>query len=121
MKKLLTFAAVAEALTGLALLVFAPIVVRLMLGAEITGAGTVVGRLAGISLIALGIACWPGAIAQWAFYAMLTYSTLITLLMIYAGVIGLVGILLWPAVAFHAALSVLLVWARRKEPEARAA
>ena len=116
MKKLLIFAAVGEALTGLVLLVYPPIVVRLMLGAEITGAGIAVSRLAGISLIALGIACWPGEMAHRAFYGMLTYSTLTTLWMIYVGVSGMVGILLWPAAAVHGGLSILLVRAWRKEP-----
>jgi hypothetical protein len=115
MKKLLIFAAVGEALTGLALLVYAPIVVRLMLSAEITGAGIVMSRLVGISLIALGIACWPGNMAHRALYGMLTYSTLTTLLMIYAGISGMVGILLWPAAVVHAGLSILLVRAWRKE------
>jgi hypothetical protein len=40
---------------------------------------------------------------------MLTYSAIVTLYLTYLGIAeGLVGILLWPAVALHAALSILL-------------
>jgi len=55
MKKLLAIAAVGEAGTGFVLLVYPPIVVRLLFAAEIAGAGVVMSRIAGISLIALGI------------------------------------------------------------------
>jgi len=60
MKKLPALAAVGEAATGLVLLVYPPIVVWLLFGTEIAGAGIVISRFAGISLIALGVACWPG-------------------------------------------------------------
>jgi len=48
----------------------------------------------------------------------LTYNLLATIYLVYVGVHGAVGILLWPAVAAHAALSVLLVRAWRKERNA---
>lgn len=115
MKKLLALAAVSEAATGLVLLVHPPIVASLLFGTEITGAGIVMSRIAGISLIALGIACWPGNMAHRALYGMLTYSTLAMLYLAYLGVIGGVGILLWSAVAVHAGLSILLVRAWWKE------
>ena len=109
MKKILALAAVSEAATGLALLVDPPIVVRLLFGAEIMGAGIVIARIAGISLIALGIACWPGSKPQWAHYGMFVYSTLAMVYLAYVGLTGRRGILLWPAVAVHAVLSILLV------------
>ena len=108
-------AAVSEAATGLVLLLYPSIVVSLLFGSEITGAGIVMSRLAGISLIALGIACWPGNMAYRALYGMVTFSTLAMLYLAYVGLIGVVGILLWPAVAVHGGLSILLVRARRKE------
>ena len=52
MKKLLILAAVTEALTGLTLLVYPPILVRLLFDSEIAGAGLLASRIAGISLIA---------------------------------------------------------------------
>jgi hypothetical protein len=60
MKRALIVAAVAEAATGLALLVVPSLVGQLLLGEELTGIAIPVGRVAGIALIALGIACWPG-------------------------------------------------------------
>jgi hypothetical protein len=115
MKTLLALAAVSEAATGLVLLLYPSIVVSLLFSSEITGAGIVMSRLAGISLIALGIACWPGNMAYRALYGMVTFSTLAMLYLAYVGLIGVVGILLWPAVAVHGGLSILLVRARRKE------
>jgi hypothetical protein len=105
MKKALALAAVAEAGLGLVLLVYPPIVVRLLLGADIAGAGIVVSRVAGIALIALGFACWPGP----PLIGMVTYSAAITLYLAYVGFVGgLSGILLWPAVVLHVILTVLL-------------
>ena len=115
MKTLLALAAVSEAATGLVLLVYPSIVVRLLFGSEITGAGIVMSRLAGISLIAFGIACWPGNMAHRALYGMVTFSTVAMLYLAYVGLIGVVGILLWPAVAVHGGLSILLVRAWQKE------
>ena len=54
MKWVLIFAAVAEAGTGLALLVVPSLVGRLLLGEELTGIAIPVARVAGIALIALG-------------------------------------------------------------------
>jgi hypothetical protein len=122
MKRLLILAAVSEALTGLILLVYPPIVIRLLFASEIAGAGVSMSRLAGITLIALGVACWPDRNAQRAFFGMLTYSLLAMLYLVYVGGNGGVGILLWPAVAVHGGLALLLVSAWRKErpaPQAR--
>lgn len=105
MKKLLLFVAVAEAATGLALLVAPSIVVRLLLGAEPAGLAIPVARVTGIAVMALGFACWPGP----PLLGMLTYGTLVTLYLLYLGIRGhWVGPLLWPAVALHVLLTVLL-------------
>jgi hypothetical protein len=58
--------------------------------------------VAGIALIALGIACWPGP----PLLGMLTYSALYLAYLGLAG--GLTGVLLWPAVILHAILTALL-------------
>ncbi len=116
MKKVLILAALGEALTGLILVVDPAIVIQVLFGSGITGAGIVMSRIAGISLIAFGIACWPGS--GQAFYGMLTYSILATVYLVYLGIGGvLVGILLWPAVAAHLILSVLLIAAHFKTRE----
>ena len=105
MKWLLIFAAVAEAATGLGLLIVPSLVGQLLLGEQLTGVAISVARVAGMALIGLGIACWPGS----ALVGMLIYSALVTLylaFLAFAG--GSIGLLLWPAVAVHALLSILL-------------
>ena len=105
MKKVLIFAAVAEAATGLALLIVPSLVGQLLLGEELTGVAIPVARVAGLGLIGLGIACWPGP----PLIGMLTYSSLVALYLAYLGIAGgLAGVFLWPAVALHAVLSILL-------------
>lgn len=104
MKDVLTFAAIAEAATGLALLMAPSLVVQLLLGEQLAGVAVPVARVLGIALIALGIACRPGP----PLLGMLTYIALVTLYLAYLGVTGLAGVLLWPAVVLHAILTALL-------------
>jgi len=105
MKKALVFAAIAEAATGFALLIVPSLVGQLLLGEKLTGIAIPVGRVAGMALIALGIACWPGP----PLVGMLTYSTAVTLYLAYLGFVGgLAGVLLWPAVALHVVLTIFL-------------
>ena len=106
MKKVLIFAAVAEAATGLALLIVPSLVGRLLLGAEPSGVAIPVARVLGIALIALGVACWPG---RTALCGMLTYSVLATGYLAWLAIRGTwVGPLLWPAVMLHAVMTLLL-------------
>ncbi len=106
--KVLIFAAVGEAATGLALLIVPSLVGQLLLGEELTGVAIPVARVAGIALIALGVACWPGTPRV----GMLTYSAAVTLYLAYVGFAGdLSGILLWPAVVLHLILTALLILA----------
>lgn len=102
---MLIFAAVAEVVTGLALLIAPSLVGQLLFGQELIGVTLPAARVTGIALIGLGVACWPGA----PLVGMLTYSVAVTLYLAYIGFAGgLTGIFLWPAVAFHAVLSLLL-------------
>ena len=115
MKSALTFAAIGEAVTGLALLIVPSFVGQLLLGEQLTGVAVPVARVAGIALIALGLACWPGP----PLVGMLSYSVLATLYLAYLGVAGsLTGVLLWPAVVLHVILTALLTRdvARRQRP-----
>ena len=105
MKKVLALAAVGEAATGLALLIVPALVGRLLLGEELTGIAVALARVAGIALVALAVACWPGR--QLA--GMLTYSAAVMVYLAYLGLTGgSTGILLWPAVILHVILIVLL-------------
>ena len=110
MNKLLAFAALAEAATGAALVVAPSLVVRLLFGAELLGVAYAAARVAGIALISLGIACWPGkSPTHAALCGMAIYSLLVTLYLISVGLRGeWVGPLLWPAVVLHAVLTLLL-------------
>jgi len=108
LKTLLVFAAVGEAATGLGLLLVPSLVGQLLLGAELNGVAVTVARVAGIALIGLGIACWPGT----PLLGMLTYSLAVTLYLAYVGYAGgPTGILLWPAVVLHLILTTLLIHA----------
>jgi hypothetical protein len=117
MKKLLTFAAVVEAATGVGLLVVPSLVGRLLFGEELTGIVIPVARVLGIALLALGVGCWP---SNTALCGMLTYGALVTLYLAYLGVTGgWVGPLLWPVVALHGILTVLLAraWFQSPKPD----
>jgi hypothetical protein len=105
MKKALIFAAVAEALTGLALLLVPSMVGQLLLGENLTGVATPVARVAGIALVGLGFACSPGPPRV----GILIYSALVALYLTYLGAAGgYGGVLLWPAVILHLVLMVPL-------------
>jgi hypothetical protein len=111
LKKALVLAAVSEAATGIGLLALPAPVGRLLLGVELTGVAMTVARVAGIALIALGVACWPGTPLG----GMLTYSAAITLYLAYVGVAGgSTGILLWPGVVLHGILTALLTRAETR-------
>jgi len=116
MKKVLTIAAVAEAATGVALIVVPSLVGRLLLGADLAGVANPVARVAGFALLALGVACFPSCTAL---CGMLTYNLLVTPYLFYLAIRGeWVGSLLWPVVGLHVILTLLLLgvrWSARKE------
>ena len=104
MKMVLVFATVAEAVTGLALLIVPSLVGQFLFDEELADVAIPVARVTGIALIGLGLACWPGP----PILGMLVYSTLVMLYLAYIGFTGdFVGVFLWPAVLFHAGLSIL--------------
>jgi len=110
--KPLAVAAIAEILTGVALVMVPSAVGRLLLNAELSGAAIVTARIAGIGLLSLGLACWPNSeTTRSASRGMLIYNLLVTLYLASLGIRGeWTGILLWPAVLFHAGMT--MVFAR---------
>ncbi len=121
LRNILAFAAAVEVGTGLVLMIDPTIVVTLLLGTEVASAGTLLGRFFGIALLALGLGCWPswqrGESAWQAFRAMLIYNVLIALYLAYLGTAGHVGgLLLWPGVALHAVVALLLMSTCRGKP-----
>ena len=105
MRRVLVVAAFGEVATGLALVIVPSLVGLLLLGGELTGVAIPVARVAGIALIALGVACWPGT----PLIGMLTYSAAVTLYLAYVGFAGRsTGVLLWPVVGLHVIMTALL-------------
>jgi len=127
-KALLTVTAAIEVGTGVALLVWPPAPVQLLLGSSLdTPAALTVGRLAGAALLALGAACWlarsdkQSRTATGLITAMLLYNTAAVALLAFVGVSsGLRGVGLWPAVVLHAALAGWCVASLRPSAEAGA-
>src|SRR5262245_5384166 len=122
MKQVLGLAAVLEGATGLVLMIHPALVAQLLFGDGVSGVGKVLSRVAGIALLALGVACWPGREAgsgsARSARALLTFSLLVTIYLLYLGVVAhLVGILLWPAVVVHAVWMFLLVAAWRRDQQ----
>jgi hypothetical protein len=109
-KLFLVATAVIEAGAGLGLLALPNIAVKLLLGADISGAAIPLGRVAGVALLALALASWlargHAASALTTASAMLLYNCGVAAVLPIAGVSGMTGVLLWPAVALHVAMAV---------------
>jgi hypothetical protein len=74
---------------------------QLLLGENLTDVAIPVARVAGIALVGLGFACWPGPPRV----GILIYSALVALYLAYLGAAGgYGGVLLWPAVILHVVL-----------------
>jgi len=114
MGKTLAFLAVVEVGTGLVLMNDPVLVVTLLLGTEVSGAGALLGRILGVALLALGLACWPSRQraerCSPAVRTMLVYNLLIALYLAHLGSVGHQGgMLLWTVVALHTVIALLLV------------
>jgi hypothetical protein len=113
MNCLLALTALIEAATGLALLAVPSAVVRLLLGAEVSGVAIPLGRVAGTALLALGVACWlaggdtKSRAGRGLVVAILVYNAGAVVVLGAAGIQSqTVGIALWPAVVLHAVMAV---------------
>jgi len=98
---------------GLALLVLPALAVPIMIGASFnTNADSVVGRIGGAALLALGVACWlarndeRSRAANGLIFAMLLYNVIAVGVLAYAGLgLQLFGIGLWPALVLHVVMA----------------
>jgi hypothetical protein len=100
-----------EAATGAALIAAPELVARVLLGAELSGSGIAVARVAGFGLLALGLACWPGSddSSPQATRALFVYNLLAGLYLGYLRVSGsFVSPVLWLACTVHVVLGMLL-------------
>jgi hypothetical protein len=113
MKTLLSVTALLEAATGFALAASPSLLISLLIGSPLdTRSGSLVGRLAGVALLTLGLVCWlarndqKSSVTAGPVAAMLFYNVAVATLLAYARMgLGLSGIGLWPTVALHAALA----------------
>jgi uncharacterized membrane protein YdjX (TVP38/TMEM64 family) len=116
-KNLLILTAVLEAGTGFALLAIPSMVAALLLGTSLDSpAGLAVARVAGVALLALGVACWlarhdwQSRAAKGLVGAMVLYNAAIAAVLVYAFIGGeLSGIGLWPVVVVHALMTIWCV------------
>ena len=124
MRRFLELTAAIEAATGLALIAAPNAVVRLLLGEEISGAAIPLGRVAGVALLALGVACWLASregqsSGRSLVRAMLLYNCGVALVLAANG-LGIasagVGLALWPAVAVHAVMAFWSVRIQAQRP-----
>ena len=111
--KILALSALAEIVTGIGLAVAPALVVTSLLAPVTSGLTLSVARVAGIALIALGLACWAGwdRVATGAFRALLAYNALVAAYLAFLGTAGhLGGVLLWPVAILHMGVTALLLF-----------
>jgi hypothetical protein len=116
LRLLLTLSGGLEALVGVMTLISPTTAVSLLLGTPLDSIGTVLTRLFGAGVFALGLACLKarddvGSAAGLAVSIGITgYNVLAAVVIIWAAAgLGLGGLLLWGAGIVHAALGVLFV------------
>ena len=118
MKKLLIATAVIELGAGLALAALPSVSVRFLLGMPLeTPVGLTIGRVAGVALVTLGVACW---VALRDAHSQATSGLVAALLLFYNIAVATVlvaarfefdlqGFGLWPGAGLHAAMTVWCV------------
>jgi len=125
LKTLLVTTTVIEMSAGLALAIVPSAVSMLLLGSSLDApVAVMVGRVAGVALFTLGIACWlarrdgKSDAARGLVTAMLAYNILVSAILTFASLgAGLKGIALWPAVIFHAAMAIWCMICLQKKGE----
>ena len=116
-RALLITTAALELPTGLALLLMPAVVGVVLLGEELVEpASFVIARVAGTALVAIGASCWLARNGEGAsrrtdlIVGLFIYNAAVTVLLGHAAVVlGMRGILLWPAVVVHTALALWCV------------
>jgi hypothetical protein len=124
MKNLFTLTALTETATGIILVIFPSAIATILLGSTLgTPVALTVARVAGVALIALGIASWfarntteSSAVGGFVI-ALAFYNLGVFVVLVYAGTgLHLSGIGLWPVVLVHLAMAVwcifILSWSK---------
>ena len=101
-----------EVLTGAGLIVAPSLLAFLLFGSEMNASGNAAGRIAGLVMVCLALACWPRGSEDGGWRALAPLLALSLLAALYLAIVGFgganVGLLLWPAFAAHAILAGLL-------------
>jgi hypothetical protein len=121
MGKLLATTAVLEAATGLGILALPSAVPSLILGsAPDTAVAFALARVAGVAILALGVACWLARhdelapSARGLVGAMGLYNGGVIAVLVYGAVgVGVAGIALWLTVVAHAAMGIWCITSLR--------
>ncbi|MGA2060847.1 MAG: hypothetical protein ABSG67_10230 [Thermoguttaceae bacterium] len=124
MRILLAVTAVIEAGAGLALMCCPSATAALLLGSQLDmPAALTLGRVAGVALFALGVACWlaqydaQSCAARELVSAMVLYNLGAVVILGTAGIRSQpVGIALWPAVVLHAVMTVWCIACLLRRP-----
>jgi hypothetical protein len=119
----LSVTAAGEGATGLALLAAPALPLRLLLGVtEVAPEATLLARVAGAALLALGVASGlgravgSGSAQTGLLVGLLIYDVAAAVLLGHAGLVsGTVGPALWPAVGVHTVMSVWCVYCLREK------
>jgi hypothetical protein len=114
MKNFHIVSAAIEVGTGLVMIALPALLAALLLGATLaTSLEAVMARLAGVVLLALGVACWLAAsdaqsrAARGLASGVVLYDAGAVAILLHAALgLGLSGIVLWPAALVHAALAI---------------
>lgn len=116
-KFLLIVTAIVESGAGIAFLIAPSLMTELMLGKGLsTPSSIMVGRVAGIALLSIGLVCWlergkvgNGQLAG-LIVGLLVYNVSIPILLVYAAVVeNMSGVAFWPGIGLHSGLSIWCV------------
>ena len=120
-RMLLAIAAVAEILAGLALILLPDATMQLLFGGRPDGVGMMMGRVAGVALLALGVACWGaradsgGAARAGTVGAITLYNAGGGVLLILFAVTGQAsGLVVWGVGLLHLALAAGFLASQRR-------
>ena len=124
MKLLFIVTAVFETATAVLLLLAPALVFALLFGWREIGPQTaLIGRVGGAAVLGLGVASWlarddaGSRAALGVFTGLLVYNVVIVVFFVLAGVVlSMVGLLLWPAVLYHVALTAWSIDCLRRKP-----
>ena len=112
-KSVVTTAAWLEIVVGATLLAAPDYLCQLLFAARPEGLGTVLARIGGLGLVALGIACLPSNAAgshRRAVFGLFVFNFGVAILLAWVGIATTYrGVLLWPTIVLHAIIAAALV------------